>query len=161
MKIANTCNTTSRVYLDAVRIRKKVFVEEQSVPPEMELDENEARCIHFVLYSGEDTAVATARLLPNSEQKGLVTLQRMAVLKEYRGKGYGRNIIAAIEKFAAANHFSEIVLHAQVTAKDFYAKMGYLPFGDEFEEAGITHISMNTVHFCNASDILVVSIIYP
>jgi predicted GNAT family N-acyltransferase len=142
MKLLNTRDTQSSIYSDAARIRHKVFVEEQQVPVELELDAYETLCIHFVLYNEEAIALATARLLPDRENTGLVTMQRMAVLKAYRGNGYGREVIVAVEKFAGLNRFSEIVLHAQITAKGFYAKMGYVPFGDEFEEAGIRHISM-------------------
>jgi predicted GNAT family N-acyltransferase len=132
----------SHIYLDAVRIRQAVFVEEQQVPLEIEIDEYEALCVHFVLYNEENRATATARLLPDKEKEGVVTLQRMAVLNEYRGNGYGRDVMGTIEKFATLNQFSEIILHAQVTANGFYAKMGYIAWGNEFEEAGIKHISM-------------------
>ncbi|GHV35859.1 GNAT family acetyltransferase [Bacteroidia bacterium] len=140
MKILSTTDTKNQIYLDAVEIRYKVFVEEQQVSPEIELDENEALCVHFVLYNEENRAVATARILPN--KNGIATLQRMAVLKEYRKNGYGRDVIVAVEEFARKQQFYEIILHAQLTAKDFYEKMGYLPFGAEFDEAGIKHVSM-------------------
>ncbi|MDR0865283.1 MAG: GNAT family N-acetyltransferase [Candidatus Symbiothrix sp.] len=154
MKLFITRDTKSPVYLDAVRIRRQVFVEEQHVPTEIEIDAYEALCVHFVLYDDEtDAALATARLLPGKENENLITLQRMAVLKEYRGNGYGRKVMEAIEKFAAQNRFPEIVLHAQLTAKDFYTKMGYIPFGDEFEEAGIRHISMKRqIQICAETD---------
>jgi predicted GNAT family N-acyltransferase len=139
MSLLHTSDITTRIYFDALSIRNIVFVEEQQVPLDIEIDENEALCVHFVLYNEENIAVATARLLPN---EGFATLQRMAVLKKYRERGYGREVIAAIEQFANRNNFFEIVLHAQLIAKPFYEKMGYTPFGDEFEEAGIRHISM-------------------
>ncbi|GAP72457.1 acetyltransferase [Candidatus Symbiothrix dinenymphae] len=148
MKILDTQKTptvaakTSPIYEDALRIRQAVFVDEQQVPPELEIDEYEVQCVYFVLYNDDDRAVATARLLPNGAHTGSATLQRMAVVKEYRGKGYGREVITRVEVFAAQNQFSEIVLHAQLTAKGFYTKMGYTPFGEEFEEANIKHISM-------------------
>ncbi|MDR0834225.1 MAG: GNAT family N-acetyltransferase [Candidatus Symbiothrix sp.] len=142
MTLLNTRDTQSCIYLDAVRIRHIVFVEEQRVPLEIEMDAYETQCVHFVLYNEDKVAVATARLLPDRENAGLVILQRMAVLSEQRGNGYGRKVIEAVEKYAKQHQFSEIVLHAQLTAHDFYAKMGYMPFGDEFEEAGIRHISM-------------------
>ncbi|GHU71951.1 GNAT family acetyltransferase [Bacteroidia bacterium] len=142
MKILHTRDTKSNIYAEAVRIRHTVFVDEQKVPLEMEIDEYETQCVHFVLYNEENNAVATARLLPDKTDGGRVTLQRMAVLKAHRGKGYGREVIAAAEKWLAQNQLAEIVLHAQLTAKNFYLKMGYVAFGAEFEEAGIEHISM-------------------
>ncbi|MDR2835674.1 MAG: GNAT family N-acetyltransferase [Bacteroidales bacterium] len=147
MKILSVCNIKSSIYLDAIAIRHKVFVEEQQVSPEIEIDKNEALCIHFVLYNDENTAIATARLLPDSEKENFATLQRMAVLKEFRGKGYGRDVIVEIETFAKLNNISEIVLHAQLSAKNFYTKMRYISFGDEFEEAHIKHICMKKVIF--------------
>lgn len=142
MKLLSSRDTNSRIYFDAVCIRRTVFVEEQHVPLEIEIDEHEAQCVHFVLYDDKNIAVATARLLPDKEDANCALLQRMAVLKEHRGKGYGRDVIAAVEYFAAQNNFCAIVLHAQITAQEFYAKMGYAVFGDEFEEAAIRHISM-------------------
>ncbi|GHV61546.1 GNAT family acetyltransferase [Bacteroidia bacterium] len=142
MKIDFTQDTKSQSYLDAIRIRRLVFVEEQLVPLDIEIDEHEAQCTHFVLYENNGLAVATARFLPDREHEGVAILQRMAVLKEYRGKGRGGEVIRAVESFALSHHIYEIVLHAQLTAKGFYEKKGYAAFGDEFEEAGITHVSM-------------------
>lgn len=78
MHVAQTKDTMSDLYLDAVRLRQRVFVAEQGVPEEMEIDEYEARCIHFVLYT-DHVAVATCRLLPL--ENGVMKLQRMAVEK--------------------------------------------------------------------------------
>ena len=78
MHVAQTKDTMSDLYLDAVRLRQRVFVAEQGVPEEMEIDEYEAHCIHFVLYTNH-VAVATCRLLPL--ENGVMKLQRMAVEK--------------------------------------------------------------------------------
>ena len=85
MHVAQTKDTMSDLYLDAVRLRQRVFVAEQGVPEEMEIDEYEAHCIHFVLYT-DHVAVATCRLLPL--ENGVMKLQRMAVEKAYRGADY-------------------------------------------------------------------------
>jgi len=141
MKIAITKDTMSQIYLDAVKIRQKVFVEEQQVPPELEIDQYEAACVHFVLYDEENQAQATARLLPNKD-KNQATLQRMAVYKEARDKGYGRMVVLAVEEFAKKQGFAKIELHGQLTAQNFYEKLGYTPYGEIFDDAGIDHISM-------------------
>lgn len=130
----------SEIYLDAVRIRNKVFVQEQGVPIELEIDRNEAYAIHFVLYDDEKQALATVRLLPLNDDQ--MKLQRMAVLPRYRGNGYGVTIIEAAERFAKEQGFKEITLGAQLTAKDFYSKLGYLPKGEIFQDAGIDHVQM-------------------
>ena len=82
MKIKQTRNTLSDTYLDAVRIRQVVFVKGQGVPMSLEIDENEAYCLHFVLYDEQGQAAATCRILPNKDHSE-ATLQRMAVLPSY------------------------------------------------------------------------------
>ncbi|SKA06887.1 Predicted N-acyltransferase, GNAT family [Pilibacter termitis] len=141
MKIVHTRDTLSNIYLDSVKIRYHVFVEEQKVPSSMEIDKDEAYCVHFVLYSDTNIPLGTVRFLPNEEEKTVI-LQRLAVLAEHRKKGYGALLIQAVEEFAKELHFPEITLHAQLHAFEFYQKLGYVPFGEEFEEAGIRHISM-------------------
>ncbi|MGX7125193.1 GNAT family N-acetyltransferase [Enterococcus viikkiensis] len=140
MKILITKDTMSEIYLDAVRIRQKVFVQEQGVPANLEIDGNEAYSVHFVLYTDEEKPAATVRLLPLDEQT--FKLQRMAVLKDFRGKNYGREIIAEAEAFAQQQHFKVIELGAQLTAQDFYQKLGYVPYGEVFQDAGIDHVHM-------------------
>jgi predicted GNAT family N-acyltransferase len=130
----------SEIYLDAVRIRHVVFVQEQRVPLSEEIDDKEALCIHFVCYLDDKTPVGTVRLLPVNDEK--MMLQRMAVLKEYRSQNYGRELVLAAENFAKEHGFKEIELHAQLTAKPFYEKLGYQEFGDEFLDAGIRHVAM-------------------
>lgn len=140
MLVVQTKDTMSDIYLDAVRIRNKVFVQEQGVPVELEIDRNEAYAVHFVLYNDDKQALATVRLLPLNDDQ--MKLQRMAVLAKFRGNGYGELIIEAAEKFAKEQGFKEITLGAQLTAKDFYSKLGYQPEGAIFQDAGIDHVHM-------------------
>ena len=140
MKILITKDTMSDIYLDAVRIRQKVFVQEQGVPANLEIDENEAYSVHFVLYTEEEKPAATVRLLPLDDQT--FKLQRMAVLKEYRGKKLGAEIIAEAETFAKQQGFKTIELGAQLTAETFYQKLGYVAYGEIFQDAGIDHVHM-------------------
>ena len=129
MHVAQTKDTMSDLYLDAVRLRQRVFVAEQGVPEEMEIDEYEAHCIHFVLYT-DHVAVATCRLLPL--ENGVMKLQRMAVEKAYRGADYGRMIMEAAENFAK-----------EQGAVGFYERLGYQKTGAPFMDAGIEHYEMN------------------
>ncbi|WEV45374.1 GNAT family N-acetyltransferase [Streptococcaceae bacterium ESL0687] len=140
MEIRQTRDTLSETYLDALRIRNKVFVEEQGVPYSMEVDEEEPLCIHFVLYNDDQEAVATARLLPKNEKE--FVLQRMAVLKEFRGQGFAKTLVEDLLAFSKAEKFKKINLHAQLTAKGFYQTFGFEEFGQIFDEAGIDHINM-------------------
>ncbi|MDR3157100.1 MAG: GNAT family N-acetyltransferase [Lactobacillales bacterium] len=140
MKIANTRDTLSSIYLDAIRLRHEVFMVEQKVPVEIEIDENEAFCVHFVLYDENDMAKATCRLFPNNED--LATIQRLAVLKPYRSEGLDLILLKEIELFATNNEFSRIELHVQLSDQELYEKHGYVPFGKEFIENNVLHIAM-------------------
>ncbi|WP_159721130.1 GNAT family N-acetyltransferase [Enterococcus sp. CSURQ0835] len=139
MKVLVTKDTMSDIYLAAVKIRQQVFVKEQHVTIEEEIDQNEAYAIHFVLYLA-DKPVATVRLLPLNDTE--LKLQRMAVLKDYRGQNLGATIIREAEKFAREQHFKKIKLDAQLTAQKFYEKLGYQAFGEIFQDARIDHIHM-------------------
>ena len=112
MIIKHTRDTLSETYLDAVAIRNTVFVKGQGVPHSIEIDANEAYCIHFVLYDDKDKAAATVRLLPNKDLTQL-TLQRMAVLDAYQGQGLGSILLKEAEDFAQEQGFQTISLHAQ------------------------------------------------
>ena len=118
MKIKQTRNTLSDTYLDAVRIRQIVFVKGQSVPLSLEIDENEAYCLHFVLYDDKDQAAATCRILPNKEHSEVI-LQRMAVLPAYQKQNLGRFLLEDVIQFCQKQGFKRMILHAQLTAKGF------------------------------------------
>lgn len=141
MKIVQTRDTMSDIYLDAVKIRHEVFMLEQGVPSEIEIDKYEAACIHFVLYGDANEAIATCRLLPLED--GRMKLQRMAVQKDYRGKEYGRLIVESAERFSKELGYNTITLGAQVTALGFYERMGYNKEGELFFDANIEHYQMN------------------
>ncbi|MGX7148077.1 GNAT family N-acetyltransferase [Enterococcus ureasiticus] len=144
MKIVHTRDTMSDIYLDAVKIRRQVFMLEQGVPGEIEIDKYEAACIHFVLYGDENEAIATCRLLPLED--GLIKLQRMAVQKEYRGNDHGRLIVESAEQFSKEQGYRAMTLGAQITALGFYERMGYIKEGEMFLDANIEHYQMNK-HF--------------
>ena len=116
MKIKQTRNTLSDTYLDAVRIRQVVFVKGQGVPMSLEIDENEAYCLHFVLYDEQGQAAATCRILPNKDHSE-ATLQRMAVLPSYQGQNLGKLLLEDVIQFCQKQGFKRMVLHAQLTAK--------------------------------------------
>lgn len=119
----------------AAPIRLVVFVKEQGVPPELEMDEMDARCVHALAFDGE-RAIATGRLLPDAH------IGRMAVLQEFRGKGVGGAVLTKLMEAAKSRGDREVVLSAQVHALPFYAAYGFTPFSEVYEEAGIPHRDM-------------------
>lgn len=119
----------------AAPVRLVVFVEEQRVPADLEMDERDASCLHAVAFDDE-RAVGTGRLLPDGH------IGRMAVLKEYRGKGVGGEILQRLMQAAKARGDREIVLSAQIRAVAFYLAHGFESFGPVYEEAGIPHQDM-------------------
>lgn len=119
----------------AAPIRFTVFVEEQGVPREIELDEMDPRCIHAVAFE-DKKAVATGRLLPDGH------IGRMAVLKQWRGRGIGGQILNALMNEARARGDREVALSAQVHATAFYRAHGFVEEGAEYLEAGIAHRDM-------------------
>jgi predicted GNAT family N-acyltransferase len=124
-------------------IRKEVFVKEQGVSVEEEIDEYDASpqaCRHFLLL--EDGApIATARWRPYDAKTA--KLQRVAVRQPYRGKGLGRTLILHMERDAAALGYEAAVLDGQCQAETFYRKLGYEVISKEpFYDAGILHVRM-------------------
>lgn len=100
--------------------------------------------LHFTVYHDKGKACATCRLLPNKSYK-IATLQRMAVLKDYRGDQIGQTLMTYILDYASIQGFEKIELHAQLSAVDFYSKLGFQTIGDHFMEAGIEHVTMEKV----------------
>jgi YbgC/YbaW family acyl-CoA thioester hydrolase len=127
---------------DARRIRTEVFVKEQRIPAELEWDEADASAVHAVAYNRLGQPVATGRLLPATS--GVAKIGRMAVHQALRGCGFGEQVLRAL---AAASHERgdrSIELHAQRTARDFYARLGFEAQGEPYDEAGIPHITMTS-----------------
>jgi len=119
-------------------IRLRVFVREQGVPEEIELDEDDPKAIHF-LARVRRRAVGTARLvLKNRRAK----IGRMAVLKSYRGKGVGKALLKRAIESARKSGAKTMYLHAQIPVIGFYEKMGFHSVGRVFVEAGIPHRKM-------------------
>lgn len=117
-------------------IRFEVFVDEQKVPADIELDEMDAVCIHAVAYGEDGAALATGRLLPDGH------IGRMAVRQAGRGKGVGGAVLQALIAAARERGDKGVVLNAQTHAEPFYARHGFVREGEEFMEAGIPHITM-------------------
>ncbi|MFV0555708.1 MAG: GNAT family N-acetyltransferase [Lactovum sp.] len=143
MKIKTTRDTLSNCYFDALKIRNKVFVKEQHIAYSLEMSSalQEAKSIHFVLYDEKEKACATCRLLTEEDLK-IVTLQRMAVLVEERGKKYASQLLSSVIQFSKEQNIQKILLHSQLKAINFYKKFNFQEEGEIFEEAEISHLSM-------------------
>lgn len=123
---------------DAFRVRIAVFVEEQGIPREEELDEHDATAVHCVGYDG-DAAVAAGRLVPGD---GYGKIGRMAVIAPYRGRGLGAEVLRTLEGAGRARGLRIFRLSAQLTARGFYDRQGYVAVGDVYDEVGIPHVAM-------------------
>ena len=122
---------------DAETIRLEVFVQEQKVPAELEMDDMDALCLHAVAYDGAGMALGTGRLLPDGH------IGRMAVRKAARGGGVGGALLHALMERARARGDDQVALNAQTQAEPFYARHGFARDGNQFYEAGIAHIRMH------------------
>lgn len=124
----------------AERLRMEVFVREQGVSAEIEMDEFDPICRHVVAFNRFDQAVATGRLLTHAP--GVARIGRMAVDRTVRGSRVGRLVLDNLVETARQRGDKEVVLHAQSHAQNFYARAGFTPVGQPYEEAGIPHITM-------------------
>lgn len=122
---------------DAANIRVEVFVDEQGFSEEFDSDDKNA--IHFVGYS-DGKAVATSRVLTLGDNKYLIG--RIAVIKVFRGKGFGSLIVKAAEEHIKSIGGKAILIHSQLQAADFYEKLGYVKTGETDIEEGCPHCMM-------------------
>lgn len=135
--------TDSESRAAAMSLRMEVFVVEQGVPAEIEIDGRDDGAEHAVVFDpGDGTALATARLLT---VQGIGIVGRVAVRKDRRGTGLGAVVMDVIEQRARELGLPVLELHAQRDAEGFYARCGYQAYGDTYLEAGIPHVSMRKV----------------
>lgn len=121
-------------------IRTEVFVHEQKCLPSEEFDELDAVAQHYLLFENE-LAVATGRF--RKTDKG-IKIERIATLNQYRGKGYATVLINHLMEVAQDNYedVQQFYLHAQVSVKPLYEKLGFTAYGNTFIEADIVHQAM-------------------
>ena len=117
-------------------IRKRVFINEQSVPPEEEWDALDEVSAHFLAITEKRDAVGTGRLQPDGK------ITRMAVLPAWRGHGVGAALLEALIVAAVKQGKAIPWMHAQVDAVGFYSQYGFAVEGEPFDEAGIEHCLM-------------------
>lgn len=122
----------------AKQIRKTVFIEEQGF--ESDYDPNDDIAAHIVISDGRK-AIATCRVFESGED-GIYILGRLAVLKQYRGKGVGTKALVAAEEYVKSIGGKALKLHSQCAATEFYKKAGYTEYGEIECEQGCPHIWM-------------------
>jgi predicted GNAT family N-acyltransferase len=124
------------------KIRFTVFVREQGVPPELEIDATDAdpsKIVHAIARNVDGVAIGTARLLLETPSP---RIGRMAVLRDWRGKGVGAAMLEFLCAYAKDQGYQIARLNSQIHATPFYYKQGFLSYGSEFVEAGIPHQEM-------------------
>jgi predicted GNAT family N-acyltransferase len=123
-------------YAKCLDIRRKVFIEEQNVPEDIEIDEFEQEAVHFLaLVDGIPLGTGRLRL-----KKQYVKFERIATLKEARGSGVGKELMRIMQDYAHAHYPAYVpAMHAQTSAVGFYEKLGWQARGDIFYEAEIPH----------------------
>lgn len=131
---------------DALAVRFRVFVDEQQIPTNEEIDRydatpTESKARHF-LARVDGLTVGTARLLLDAPSGGPVHLGRVAVLHEWRRHGVGNALMTRLHDEAKARGYRSIEISAQVTALPFYERLGYIAEGPVYLEAGIDHRAM-------------------
>jgi predicted GNAT family N-acyltransferase len=125
--------------ISCILIRKEVFVSEQSVPSSIEQDGKDEISSHLLLKK-ENVSIGTLRIRDTEEG---VKLERIAVIKKYRGQGIGKHLVThAIRIILKEDPHAIIYIHAQQHATHFYASMGFVPTDETTIEAGIAHVSM-------------------
>lgn len=130
--------TTDKQLNEAYNIRAIVFINEQNVPPNLERDEYDETATHIIGYK-DNKPIATGRIRFIDDYG---KLERIAVLKEHRGKSYGTQMIAYMEDIIRKKGYNNSLLNAQTHATHFYEKLGYRVISDEFMDAGIPHVTM-------------------
>ena len=123
-------------FQDLRRVREPVFVVEQQVPIELEWDALDPICQHVIARDNANQPIGTGRLSPQRK------IGRMAVMREWRGRGVGEALLIVLIDAARAQRWPDVVLNAQVDAIGFYEKYGFVAFDAEFMEAGIRHQAM-------------------
>jgi ElaA protein len=132
--IAKTCDLETCLLL-----RRKVFIDEQNVPEDEEIDAYDETAIHLLAFEG-DTPVGTARIVV---QGSVGKIGRVCVLKEHRDTGLGSDLInAALDQMRGLPDVTIARLGAQTHALGFYERLGFAAFGDEYMDAGIPHFDM-------------------
>ncbi|HXE65442.1 MAG TPA: GNAT family N-acetyltransferase [Rhodanobacteraceae bacterium] len=119
-----------------IDVRETVFVLEQHVPREMEVDEDDPRSVHVLARTQDGAPIGSGRLTPEG------SIGRVAVLRAWRGRGVGTTLLQTLLDQARSRRLATVSMHAQRDAVPFWLQHGFTTTGEGFEEAGIPHIGM-------------------
>lgn len=124
---------------ECMKLRRIVFIEEQEVPEQEEVDGDDDHCTHILaLVDGKPMGAARFQFIDDKAK-----IQRVCVLKDARGTGLGTDLMRGIlDVIKAEGKAKSAVLGAQTHALAFYEKLGFEAFGDEYMDAGILHQDM-------------------
>lgn len=117
-------------------VRGQVFIDEQGVPAGIERDAADPGCTHVLARDATGRAIGAARISPDGR------IGRMAVVRDWRGRGVGKAMLRVLLDHARAEGLAETILHAQAPVIDFYARLGFSAVGERFQEGGIEHQAM-------------------
>jgi predicted GNAT family N-acyltransferase len=134
VEVCDWTNAADREALSGVR--ETVFVLEQRVPREMEIDDEDPHSVHVLARAADGTPIGAGRITPDGR------IGRMAVLNGWRESGVGTTLLRTLIEQARTRGLAEVSLHAQRDAMPFYIGHGFVADGDEFDEAGIPHVLM-------------------
>jgi predicted GNAT family N-acyltransferase len=127
-----------RDYAAIRAVRFAVFVDEQQIPRELEMDDRDAACVHWLATDERGEPIGTVRLDVGARGK----IGRLAVLSSARGRGVGRALMERLHELARERGLASVWCHAQISAAPFYVRLGYRIASEPFEEAGIEHVRM-------------------
>lgn len=137
IKIVNNIDDINICY----QLRETVFVKEQNVPIEEEIDKYDENAVHFLIYS-ELVPIGAGRIY-NEDDINTAIVGRVCILKEYRNKSAGLFLMKEIIDYCKKQKFSQIVLGAQEYALEFYKKLGFEICGQRYMDANIPHFKMH------------------
>lgn len=121
---------------DSIMIREEIFVKEQGF--KKEFDDLDKDSIHLVIYES-NSPIANGRLYKENDS---YIMGRIAVLKDYRGKHIGQNIVKLLEEKAKELGGDKVSLSAQCHAQSFYENLGYTAIGEIYLDESCEHIHM-------------------
>ena len=132
-------NFNDEDFLHIRHIRKSVFNTELGISESELFDKHDETCDHFLIFNGKKI-VGSVRIRSMNTS---IKLERMAILKEFRTKNYGKNCILQIKEYYSAKNISQIILDSIYSVRGFYKKCGFIEEGEIFQRVGIDHIRMS------------------
>ena len=134
--------TLKQLY-EITRSRCEVFIQEQKIICEEELDGLDEKCIHVFLEENK-RVVAYCRIVPKGINYENISIGRVLVLNEFRKKGIAQEMLKETVEYIKSNfQENKIVLSSQLYAKSLYESVGFIVTSDIYEEAGIPHVKMH------------------